>query len=736
MVPTNRRGALALFVCLLTSSVKAQVNPYEGRTIVAIEYEPVQVLDPTDLAKAQPLKKGEPLRARDVASAIDGLFATGRFEDIAVEAEPVAEGVVVRFRTKPQWFVGGVDVEGKTALPPNRGEIESTARFTLGAPFREEDINHAIDSMTRLLKSNGFYDAAITPQVEHGSGTQEVFITFQIREGKRASYEEPEFHGNTTTTAPLVSDSTILRATGWRIPIIHWWRRVTADRTSKGVEKVRLEYEKQDRLLAGVEVQRLDYDAGRRRVRPSLNIDAGPRVKIEAVEAKVSKRVLKRYVPVFEEHSADNDLLVEGQRNLQDYFQSRGYYDASVEFRVVPPESDLEIIQYAISLGQRFKVVHVGVAGNRYFDAATIRERMFIQPAALNLRRGRYSEAFQRKDEQNISDLYKANGFRDARVAMNVDRNYRGKNGDLGVTVNISEGSQWLVEHVSVDGIVQGDRGEIMQQIASVEGQPFSEVSLASDRHGVLTWYYEHGFPSAAFKATWRVGSAPAHVDVTYTITEATRQFVRGVITSGLHTTRQSLVQRNITLKAGDPLSPVEETETLRRLYDLGVFARVDSGVENPDGETANKYILYNFQEASRYTVGAGIGAQIARFGQPSSQSLGSPAGTTGFSPSASLNVSRLNFLGLGQTITFRGVYSSIDKLASLSYQQPRFLNSAGRTLTYSLLYDNELDVRTFASQREEASVQLTQKFSRSLTGFSGRPIAMSALATSSFRCC
>jgi outer membrane protein assembly factor BamA len=375
MLPTNRRGALALFVCLLTTSVSAQVNPYEGKTIAAIEYAPAQVLDPTDLAKAQPLKKGEPLRARDVANAIDGLFATGRFEDIAVEAEPVAEGVVVRFRTKPQWFVGGVNVEGKTALPPNRGEIESTTRFTLGAPFREEDINHAIDSMTRLLKSNGFYDAAITPQVEHGSGTQEVFITFQIREGKRASYEEPEFHGNTTTTAPLVSDSTILRATGWRLPIIHWWRQVTADRTSNGVEKVRLKYEKQDRLLAGVEVKRLDYDAGRRRVRPSLNIDPGPRLKVEAVE-------------VFEERIADNDLLVEGQRNLQDYFQSRGYYDASVEFRVAPPENDLEIIRYAISMGQRFKVVHVGVAGNRYFDAATIRERMFIQPAALNLRRG------------------------------------------------------------------------------------------------------------------------------------------------------------------------------------------------------------------------------------------------------------------------------------------------------------------------------------------------------------
>ena len=172
-----------------------------------------------------------------------------------------------------------------------------------------------------------------------------------------------------------------------------------------------------------------------------------------------------------------------------------------------------------------------------------------------------------------------------------------------------------------------------------------------------------------------------------------------------------------MTIKSGQPLSPVEETEEQRLFYDLGIFARVDTAIENPDGDTNYKYLLYNFQEANRYTLAVGLGAQLARFGQPSAYSLGSPAGTTGFSPEVSLNVSRLNFLGLGHTINFRGAYSTIDKQASLSYQQPRFHNDAGRSFTYSLLFDNELDVRTFASRREEASVQLSQKFSRSLTG-------------------
>jgi outer membrane protein assembly factor BamA len=78
--------------------------------------------------------------------------------------------------------------------------------------------------------------------------------------------------------------------------------------------------------------------------------------------------------------------------------------------------------------------------------------------------------------------------------------------------------------------------------------------------------------------------------------------------------------------------------------------------------------------------------------------------------------VSRLNFLGLGHTVTLHGVYSTIEKSGSLSYEQPKFLGSDTRTVTYSVVYDNTLDVRTFASKREEASVQLSQKFSKSLT--------------------
>ena len=440
-MPWKAVWGFVLFAMIATG----QANRFENQAIVDIQFSPAETLYAADLRKALPFQKGDRLNPDDVAVAIDNLFATGRFEDIVVEAEPAAGRVVIRFVTQLAWFVGSVTVGGKVDSPPNRGQIASAAQLTLGAPFRDEDLNRAKAAIADLLKENGLYEATVTSEISRDSGAQQIFITFRVEEHKRARYTTPTIQGNT-----ILPTSTIIKATGWRIPIVHWWRQVTASRTRSGVQGVRAEYQKRDRLKAKVELDKLDYDAESRRVHTTLNITPGPRVKVETREAKVSSRVLKKYVPVQQEHAVDNDLLVEGRRNLIDYFQNQGYYDVDIDFQVQPEQDDLQTIEYVISRGQRYRLSKVSITGNQYFSADVVRERMYIQPASFTLRHGRYSEAFQRKDEENIRNLYRSNGFRDVKVTSTVDRKSDSKTGSIAVTVAIQEGPQWTVESLSV----------------------------------------------------------------------------------------------------------------------------------------------------------------------------------------------------------------------------------------------------------------------------------------------
>jgi len=135
-----------------------------------------------------------------------------------------------------------------------------------------------------------------------------------------------------------------------------------------------------------------------------------------------------------------------------------------------------------------------------------------------------------------------------------------------------------------VAGIAPERRQEVDGLLQSLPGQPFSEVNGAIDRDNVLDWYYNRGYPNATLEWSFTPGQESNRMDLKYTVAEGERKFVRGVLKSGLETVSPKLVDQRIQLKAGDPLSRAEMLETQRRLYELGIFARVDTALQTRRG--------------------------------------------------------------------------------------------------------------------------------------------------------
>ena len=707
-------------------AASSDTKSYEGQQIVDIQFSPPeQPVASTDLEQALTLKKGAPLKMVDIRESMQRLFGTGRYEDIQVDAEPAPGGVIVRFITRNSWFVGHVSVSGKVGEPPNTGQLANATRLDLGQPFHEEDLIQAENGMRRLLVGDGYYENQLRPRVEFDPKTQQAHILFVVETGPRAKYSSPVLLGNLKLAV-----NQIVAATRWKRRFIGGWRPVTQTRTRQGVDNVRSLYQKKDRLMASARLKSIDYDHDTHRATPTLDIDAGPIVDIQAIGAKVSTKKLRQNVPVYEERTVDRDLLVEGQRNLRDEFQAAGYFEADVEFKEQKLQNDRQEIDYLVNLGPRHQLVRVDIQGNRYFTPGAIRERMFMTPKSFQVRRGRYSEALQRRDEESISDLYQENGFRDVQVTSKVVDDYQGKTGDVAVFITINEGAQWFVSKLEVTGIQQLDADKIVTTLSSTEGQPFSDFSVAADRDAILAFYFTNGFPNASFEWNSKPASRPHQVELRFVITEGRQQFVEDVLVEGLERTRPALVSRTLLLAAGDPLSPIRMADTQRRLYDLGIFATVDMAIQNPEGNTQRKYVIYQIEEARKYSIDVGVGAQIAQIGS-SQTSLDAPGGTTGFSPRVSFNVSRLNVLGLGHTISLRTLISNLEQRVILTYLAPRVRNHDNLDLSFNVLYDETRDVNTFSGKRQEGSVQLSQKLSKPssiLYRFSYRRVSTSNL--------
>jgi len=157
-----------------------------------IEYQPgEQPLAPADLARLQTLTPGEPFHGSEVARVIDALFATGRYQDIQVDARAEGNDVVVRFITKQTYFVGHVGVLGPIADPPNRAQLASTAKLDLGTPFRPELLETAQKRMEQLFVANGLYEAKVSMGTSEDSTTQEVSVNITVDPRHRAHYQAP-----------------------------------------------------------------------------------------------------------------------------------------------------------------------------------------------------------------------------------------------------------------------------------------------------------------------------------------------------------------------------------------------------------------------------------------------------------------------------------------------------------------------------------------------------------------
>jgi outer membrane protein insertion porin family len=730
---------MPLFLMLLIGieiapAVWAQnARSYEGQVVGRIDFDPPdQPIPRAQLDKLLPFHPGDRLKLTDVHTAIQNLYGTGRFANISISAVNEGSTLVVNISTELSYFVGQVTLDG-VQEPPNKGQLTTASKLELGKPFEDNDMEQAVQNMVERMRANGFRNAKIDYGVNRDPATEEAAIHFDIEAGARA-----RFDGVTLTGKFVKTPESIIKATHWRRGFLFLtfpgWRYATESRVTAGVESVRLDFQKGDHLEAQVALEKLEYNTDTNTVRPSLAIENGPMVEVQTTGTKVSRRKLKQLIPVFEERTVDRTLLVEGQRNLVEYFQSQGYFDAAVEFSDERPSADVYSISYAIQRNQRYKLAHIEIVGNKFFHTETLRERIYITPASFpRFRYGRYSQKLLDRDKDTLKDLYRASGFLDADIQSTVDPVYRGKNGELGVVLEVKEGPQWLVGKLDFEGMPENDLKYLASRLQSSAGEPYSAANIAADRDFILSYYYNNGYPDATFDWTQTPGEGANRVNLKYTLHAGKRVYVRSVLLRGLKTTRETLVDKRISPKPGDPLSQQSIAASQQKLYDLGIFSKVETAIQNPDGDEDQKYVLFQVDEASRYSLTLGFGAQLARIGGGVT-TFDNPAGSTGFAPRVSIGISRLNLFGLGQTLSLNTLISTIEQRAVLTYLIPRFAGNERLTLTVSGLYDNAYDIRTFAQQRAEGSVQLSQRLSRQYQlqyRFALRHVAISSLKIS-----
>ena len=675
-----------------------------GAPVKEISFPGVNEADQEMLRNMLPVKEGEPLDREQLQESMRILYATGRFAELRAECERASDAKVsLAFPSTPRFFIGLVRAEGAPGHP-TESQIVNASKLQLGEPFTPEQMNRAVDNIKRLMEENEYYNARISYNRHENPQSQQVEITFEIHSGDPARVGTITIQGAGLYSVGQIED----------IAHLHPGDVVTAAKVSDALDRVRKHYQKRERWLAQVGIAGKEYVPRLNTVNYKLAIEVGPGVEIRSEGFSISKAALKRNVPVYEEHALDDDLLNEGRRNLLSYMESRGYSDASVTLkRETDAQAQVMRVIYQIDAGERHKLVKVQIEGNKYFRESDLRPLLHVQIASLALPHGTYSRALLRNGVRDIENVYRANGFAQVKIETNVEDNYRGAKNLLAVTVRIEEGPQTRVGSFQIVGSTQLNN-PTFQNLYTGPGQPFSDSRIAEDRDIILNYYFDSGFPNATFEAEANP-AAENRMNVTFKVHEGERFYVDRVLISGREYTLPYVVDHELQMKSGDPLSQGDLLRTQQKLYDLGIFSQVDTAVQDPEGVQPRKNVLVGVQEARRYTFNYGAGFEF----QTGQSAIGSkqPLGTTGVSPLASLDVTRLNFRGRDHTITFESRVGGLQQRGLIGYEAPRWFNNPNWKLSLTGFFDHTLDVATFTSQRLEGSVQAEQVVNRKADG-------------------
>ena len=184
----------------------------------------------------------------------------------------------------------------------------------------------------------------VTPTLQPDDETREMDVIVRVEPGPRARIGQIVFQNQSPYSEEELSKRSKLK-TG---------QEVTNTRLDSARERVRKYLISKNYLGARVSLSRGGYDESKKTVPLTWTVKVGPSVRVSVEGARYSQGKLKKLVPVFQEGSVDEDLLIEGRRNLRGDLQKQGYFAAEVNYTTqVSPQKQEEDITYTVNRGSK-----------------------------------------------------------------------------------------------------------------------------------------------------------------------------------------------------------------------------------------------------------------------------------------------------------------------------------------------------------------------------------------------
>jgi outer membrane protein assembly complex protein YaeT len=537
------------------------------------------------------------------------LASTGYFA--AVHCTITSSAAELDCAMSPELMVRDIRVEGNIPFVLLKEDVERQVYLRSGKllPNMQTQLESQAKRVENYFERQGFFGskAQLTPE-ELSSGAEPnraIRLRTHVESGVTVTLRKIRIDGDADATNDEIDSI-----------FYHYWvfaafpRRFSPERFDEDMESFTKLLQKRNYPDARVDGT-YDVNFANRRVDIVLRVRQGPKLVLNFRGNRALDRGDLLDLSTFIKNGSTDVVEIENTRKrIVTAYQKKGYFAADVQAQIAHTDSSSAAktreILYTIAEGPTAEVKRVTFTGNKHFTPDKLAKMKTKVSGFLST--GRWIDDVIRRDQQALVHFYRQNGF--AQPAVSVDRDIIG-NGELEVKFTIEEGPLRTVSSLLIEGAPKTlTQKDLRRHLKLVDGAPFVESQLASDRRALLQLLAESGYPRAqvgrSLKLPYKTDGG--FVEIAYTIDPGKPSLLGGVLVRGNFRTSESVINDELSLSPGDPLNLVAVSDATQRLRQLGVFASAELDPLDTWKTSTTTWLLAVTQERDRRTIDAVFG--------------------------------------------------------------------------------------------------------------------------------
>ncbi|MDA8162369.1 MAG: outer membrane protein assembly factor BamA [Desulfobacteraceae bacterium] len=411
--------------------------------------------------------------------------------------------------------------------------------------------------------------------------------------------------------------------------------------------------------------------------------------------------------------------LQDAAEKIKELYQDKGYINASVHGSVEQVSNDAADVIFDVTEGKKVQIKSITFQGNKAFPADELRGLMETSekkpiwyPSIKNIMaiiKGEEgvlkSDALDR-DVGRINAFYHNHGYVDAVVGQPVVMR---KGSYLYITIPIEEGDRYGVGNIKIEEDYFHDPAKLLSKMQiEKDKKVFSQEVLRQDILKLSDMYADKGFAYADITPKIVKDPDKKLVNITLVVNKGPKVKFGRIDITGNTNTRDKVIRRELRVDELDYFSASGLKKSKDRLKRLGYFDDVSlDPTKGSSKDTMNLDVKVKERPTGTFSIGAGYSSvdKVMFMGE----------------------ISQRNFLGKGETVSFRGTIGAVNNRYSLSFIEPYFLDSQWSLGTQ--IYNWQIDYSDYSQDSTGASVRFGYPLTDELKVFTGLTVDNTTLS-------